>query len=68
MNEALKAKLVSKLRSTFCVYCASIFLSFPIAVTLIALITPALVPLQPMFAPVYFFAPASPAFQQRHTA
>ncbi|WP_374434510.1 hypothetical protein [Inhella sp.] len=29
---------------------------------------PALVPLQPMFAPVYFFAPASPAFQQRHTA
>lgn len=46
MNEALKAKLVSKLRSTFCVYCASIFLSFPIAVTLIALITPALVPLQ----------------------
>ncbi|HNA73907.1 MAG TPA: hypothetical protein PKW73_11240, partial [Candidatus Obscuribacter sp.] len=46
MNEALKAKLVSKLKSTFCVYCASIFLSFPIAVTLIAMITPALVPLQ----------------------
>jgi len=29
---------------------------------------PALVPLQPMFAPVYFFAPASPAFQQRQGA
>ncbi|MBB5205206.1 hypothetical protein HNQ51_002525 [Inhella inkyongensis] len=27
---------------------------------------PALVALQPMFAPVYFFAPVSPALQQRH--
>lgn len=46
MKEPLNAKLTRWMRSTIFVYSISVLLSFPLAVAVVALVTPAVVPLQ----------------------